>query len=563
MALVDNSFAKCSPAISTNIRQCGTVTLCDAKPLTEDQLTSTYITSGDYKVLGALFQTDFEIKMCETVQNGLYDFFRANSVNLSKKVTSMRVNSGLINIAPFVLARQYSPINNEYWKFTSGTSASGGRWQVTVESTNSIPFDTRSFQADEYVFVTGLTDGNTSVRTSYQVYSSTDNGDGTGVLVLTPRNSGSYLDSDRLVNVVEGLIRRGTNNKSDYEEFCNEAPAYTNWKNVPFWCQTSRTTMCRSEQYNKWRKLLLEGNELYREFGDVDDIQRNKQLGADWQKRWVNAIFWNKPISANQTLAGYDQLEDINTASIGTFDANGAECVGKRANAVGIYEQLAECGRVQDLQGATLSLDSLFKSLYNIKRVREGTGSPGAMSIDLFMDSTMADLFNTAMLNYYKLKSGNVSVTFEVNPAESKSAPFGFSYRSYKLFWPQGLTINVVTHNFFDDAITAAVEAGVGDAERFLWILDFSCIYPGIMATNRQVLKTGDLKALAAIDSSYGCVMNVLSKEQTLTSTTYTVVVECPSGSGILENFAEVIPTVGDNGDAYWTSSSSSNTTAS
>jgi hypothetical protein len=561
MALVDNSFAKCAPAISTNIRQCGSVTLCDAKPITQDQLTSTYMTSGDYKVLGSLFQTDFEIKMCEAVQNGLYDFLRATSVNLSKKIQSQKVNSGLVQIAPFVLARQYSPINNEYWKFTGGQSAAGGRWEVTVESTNSIPFDTRSFQPDEFVFVTGLTDGGTSVRTAYQIYSSTDNGDGTGTLVLTPRNTGSFLDSDRLVNVEEGLIRRGTNNKSDYESFCNEAPAYTNWKNVPFWVQTSRTSMCRSETYDKWRKLLLEGNELYKEFGDVDEIQRNKQLGADWQKRWVNSIFWNKPISANQTLAAYDQLDDITSASVEGLDVGGAECVGKRANAVGIYEQLAECGRVQDLQGATLSLDSLFKALYNIKRVREGVSSPGAMSIDLFMDSTMADLFNTSMLNYFKAKAGNVAVTFEVNPSEAKSAPFGFSYRSYKLFWPQGVTINVITHNFFDDAVTAASAAGVGDAERYLWVLDFSGIYPGILATNRQVLKTGDLKTLAQIDSSYACVLKTLSKEQTLTSTTYTVVVECPSGSGVLENFAQVAPTVGDDGAAYWDTSSSTATT--
>jgi hypothetical protein len=101
----------------------------------------------------------------------------------------------------------------------------------------------------------------------------------------------------------------------------------------------------------------------------------------------------------------------------------------------------------------------------------------------------------------------------------------------------------------------------VGDAERYLWVLDFSGIYPGILATNRQVLKTGDLKTLAQIDSSYACVLKTLSKEQTLTSTTYTVVVECPSGSGVLENFAQVAPTVGDDGAAYWDTSSSTATT--
>jgi len=39
-------------------------------------------------------------------------------------------------------------------------------------------------------------------------------------------------------------------------------------------------------------------------------------------------------------------------------------------------------------------------------------------------------------------------------------------------------------------------------------------------------------------------------------------VVECPSGSGILENFADTIPTVGDDGAAYWSSSTSTTTTA-
>lgn len=562
MALVDNSFAKCLPAISTNIKQCGTVTLCDAKPLTSDQLTDTYMTSGDYKVMGALFQTDFEIRMCEAVQNGLYEFFRANSVNLSKKVQTNRVNSGLVQIAPFVLARQYSPINNNYWRVYSGSSAGGGNWQFNVESTNNIPFDVRSFQATEIVFVSGLTGGGTSVKTAYQIVSSVDNGDGTGQIVATPVNSGSFLDNDRLANVEDGLLRRGTNNKSDFESFCAEAPAYTYWKNVPFWVQTSRTTMCKSETYDKYRKLLLEGNPLYKEFGDVDEIQRNKQLGADWQRRWVEAIFWQKPISANQTLAAYDQLADINTAADGVFDVSGSECVGKRANATGIYEQLAECGRVQDLQGAQLNLPSLFRALYNIMRVRQGIGSSAAMTIDIFTDTTTADKFRTAMFAYYKSKLGaSVDLHANFNVGDSKIAPFGFAYQSYKLLWPQGVTVNIVTSLYFDDAITAATAAGVGDAERYLWILDFSGIYPGILATNRQVLKNGDLKTLAAIDSSYACVMNVLTKENTLTSTTYTVVVECGNSNGVLENFADEVPSNTDDGSTYFDSGASTTTT--
>ena len=542
MALTSNSFKKCTPSLSTNIKQCGTVSLCTADPIEDDELETIFggDTSNNYKINDALFKLDFEIKMCGTVQNGLYDFLMANKVKMDRKVQTDSLNSGLLQIRPFVLARQYDPINHIYYKFSAGT-ASGANWQVTVESTDSIPFDIRSFQAGEIVYVTGLTAGGTSVRTAYSIVSSVAAAGNTGTLVLTGQNAASNLPSSRTEDVTSGLLIRGTNNKSDYEEFCNEAAAFNSARNVPFWTQTSRTSMCRSTTYDKWRKLLLESNQLYREFGDVDEIEKNKQLGADWQTRMVNSFFWNKPISTNQTTALYNSLDDIDTPTSAIFNLNSeAECVGKRANAVGIYEQLAECNRVDDLQGAQVNLNTLFNSLYDIMRVRESSGSSASRSIDIFTDSLTAERFNQGMLAYFKAKSLD-TMRINIDGASTK-AEFGFNYRTYNLFYPQGVTINVITHNFFDDAITAATAAGVTAAERRLWILDFSCIYPGVIASNRVVNKTGDLQALAAVDQSYACVMNVLSKENTLTSTTWTVVVECPKASLVLENFSDAVP---------------------
>ena len=62
-------------------------------------------------------------------------------------------------------------------------------------------------------------------------------------------------------------------------------------------------------------------------------------------------------------------------------------------------------------------------------------------------------------------------------------------------------------------------------------------IYPGIIASNRVVHKTGDLADLAKSDSSYACVMNNPTKETTLNSTTWTAIVECPTDNLIIENF--------------------------
>jgi hypothetical protein len=545
MALTSTSFSKCSPSLSTNIKQCGTVTLCTADPVESDELATVFggDSSNNYRITQVLFQQDLEIKMCGTVQNGLYDFLMANKMNLSHRIQSTKINSGLMQITPFVLAKQYDPINNNYYKFTGGQS-SGDNWQVTVESTDSIPFDVRSFQAGDVVYITGLTAGGTSVRTAYTIVSAVAASGNTGTLVLDPQNSASNLPATRTENVTTGLLIRGTNNISDYEEYCKEAAVFSNHKLVPFWIQTSRNSMCKSDTYDKWRKLLLADNPLYREFGDVDEIEKNKQLGADWQRRWVNAVFWNKPLP-NQTLAGYNSLAQISTPTNSNLDATEeAECIGRRANAVGVYEQLAECGRIDDLQGAQLNMNILFNSFYNIMRVREANGSASAHSIDVFTDTITAEKINQAMVSYYKDKSQDtLRMNVDIDKPASE-AKFGFRYRSYPLFYPQGVTFNVVTHHFFDDALTAAAAAGVTAAERRLWVLDFSGIYPGILAANRVVHRTGDLKKLAEIDNSFACVMKTNTKQQTLNSVTWTVVVECPKSSLVIENFASTVPAI-------------------
>lgn len=554
-----NAFAKCAPAITSNIKQCGSVTICNAVPPTEADLATMYQTSGDFRVMEALFHHDFEIKMCEAVQNGLYDFFMANKVSVRKTMQTRRLPGGLIEIAPFVLGRQYSPINNAYWNFDSG-QASGGNWQVNVYSATNIPADVRSFPVDMRLFANGMSVGGSATKTQWQVLSATSAGGGAHVvLVLAPQNAGSYLPADKLASPVRGFLMRGTPNKSDFEKWCNEQPAYLNWRNVPFWVETTRTSMCKSSQYDKWRELVLADNALYREFFDLDDIQKNKQLANDWQRRLVDQMFWGKALPG-QDMNNYDSLDTIESFDLtaGTevsdlsIGADSGTCVGKRANAIGIYEQLAQCGRVNDLQSAQLNLPALFVELYNMMRVREGNNHPNPYVFDIFTDSVTADALNTAMLQYYNNKSDgmarlNVNGDGFVANNKTKKANFGFSYRSFDLFWPAGVTINIVTHHFFDDMITAANNAAQGVANfintgRVLWVLDFTGIYPGILASNRVVAKTGDLKTLAAINTSFACVLKVNTQEQTLISLMWTMIVECPNSSLILENFSAAIP---------------------
>lgn len=554
-------FSKCSPNIRTNIKQCGSVTICDAAPMTVDDLTDAYLKSGEFRVMDSLLQHEMEIKMCESVQNGLYDFMMANRVNLSHKLKPNQKNPGLIEIKPFIEAKQYSPINNEYWLVTNGEDTEDG-YSCRVSSTTNIPADVRSFPVGMRVFIDGVSQGGAATHTAWAVVTATL-GVGYVTLLLTAQNSASHLDPDKLgypTGTERGIMTRGTPNVSEWEKYCYEGPAYLDWKYVPFWIETIRDSMCWSELYNQWRTLLLSGNYLYKKYYDLDEVSKNKQLGADWQKRIVRGMFSNKPLP-NQTPALYDNLEDITTFDINTvpgapeIGVDGGRCVGKRANAVGIYEQLAECNRVFDMLGGQLNIADLAQLLYNMFRVRQGNGHPRPEVFDLFMDSVYAELFNQAMLAYWNAKSqnmarlnlngeGTVPKLNNQGRVEPKAAKFGFYYTQWQLTWPQGMTINIITHTYFDDALTAAAVAGTANetAQRCIWILDFTGIYPGIINSDRQVHDTGKLKELATLLPDFACVMRVPSQQQTLLSLTYTVVVECPNGNAVLENIALAIP---------------------
>ena len=99
-------------------------------------------------------------------------------------------------------------------------------------------------------------------------------------------------------------------------------------------------------------------------------------------------------------------------------------------------------------------------------------------------------------------------------------------------------------------------------AERRLWILDFTGIYPGVIAANRVVHNTGDLKKLAEIDNSFRCVMKTNTRQTTLSSTTWTVVVECPKSSLVLENFSDAVPATSDSTAKYPIDGTTETTTA-
>jgi hypothetical protein len=160
------------------------------------------------------------------------------------------------------------------------------------------------------------------------------------------------------------------------------------------------------------------------------------------------------------------------------------------------------------------------------------------------------------MIAYYKADGPLDSITWDAGRTNLFG---GFYAQSYNLHHPAGVTMNIITNEFFDDMVTTAKigdsrqyrsggtnAVADGSAGRFLMILDLGGgIYPGMIDSNRVVHSTGNLDDLAKVNQDYACVMKNPTKEVTLNSQTWTAIVECPLDNLIIENFDSQVPVTG------------------
>ncbi len=483
--------------------------------------------------------------MCGARVNGLYDLLMANARPMGKLISKQTVRGGYDEIQPFILASQKSIINAEFWEVIGsiGTTTTATFYVI---NRNGIELDPQWFVVNNYVYIASRTAGGSSARTCWEVtqcVATTYSGVNVLALTCTGRSAASYSSINQSALPTRGVLVRGTNNINDFEQWCHNRPALNPNKRVPFWIQTSRYTLCSDQLYEETFARLVKNNEYFRIFGDVPLAERNRQLGEIAQREWLNSFFWNGRLNTNQTLSLYRSLPQISTYASGDLYLPGSEgrCVGFRANAVGVYEQLLECGRVYDLQGQDLNLLEFFDIIYQLVRNRDAMGSSmDTHQVDILTDTTTAYQFELAMIDYYRSQYGSDTLRVNVTPGEM--ADLGLKWNSYKLLWPAGVTLSVISHFYFDDLASAATTAGMEGSGKFMFILNWPGIYPGIVASNRKQFTSGALQDLAKIDESFACVMERPTSTVTMNSTTWTAVVECPQDNLILENFSNRKP---------------------
>lgn len=533
MAISPNIFEKCVPAISTDVNRCGSVTLCNISQPGADELATFFggDTETNWKILDALFLVDYEAKACQAKQNGLYDLVTANRTAMPGRFALEPKSKDLIEIKPFINVFRDGIVNNNFWSASNG-QANGDNWQVDVVSQGQVPADVRWFPTGLRVFIEGVTAGGTKTYTAWEVVSATAVTTDKVRLVLESQNENSNFTATQLTDPVTGLLIRGVPNVSLYESYCATVPGLNTRQQTPSWIEWTRVSTCQDEIYEKYHRLLKENNPRYKEYGDIETVKRNRQALEDHQISWVNQWFFGKALP-NQNENDWTTLEQI---TVPTNDSLAlpfeGRCMGYKANAIGVLEQLKECNRVFDAQGKALNLYELFNALYNIMRVRKTNGG-NAKRIDIITDSWFRKQIQQAMIEYFNtISAGLIRFNMELG----RSNDLGFDFDVYKLDYPN-IEVAFISHEYFDDRVDAMRQA-TGNESRFLWVIDFADIKTWVFDTDRTVLTSGTPADIAKVDSSQLCIPKRPRQTWTHTSQAWSVFVECPGRHMLVEGIS-------------------------
>lgn len=579
VAVGEKFAAQCSPVISTNYDTCGTVTRTTINHLNVSELNALFAPGGLFADLDAWFKYSIEMKACGVRRYVLYDLIMANAdrTNFRAAVSGTKVSKGPGLLHPFVLAKQMTVVNRGHYKLSNGWATGGYTAEVTgpltatqiastvlttgankriirVEPRHDITPDPNWFRSRDLIHIFTVEGNGAHYHGVWRTLASAVDASLTYIdVVVEDGNIGSTEPYNAAPGDSAGLgyIIPGCNNVNDFESWCQNLPNIDPRKRVPFWFNTSRYARCIDSEYRAVYKRLYDSNPAFREFGDIDLAQRNAQDELESMQRFVNDFFYSKPISGNQTLTNWQSLDPILTPDgAGLVTGLGGKTVGYRAQFSGIREQLRTCDRVFDIQGNPLNLEEWFQLNYDISRARSKQGKK-VTRIDWWTSSQYRATIFDGMLKYYKEMYQD---TFRTNYSlDGKNENLGITFDTYKVRWPSGIEIAVMSDEYFDDRRNEFSDIfGLNDdgaSGNLLVCLEIGSpgpqggsIYWAQIASNRRTHTTAELAQLGRLDSTYRCVMETLSIEQTLKSDTGTAVVECPLNNAWMEGMSDATP---------------------
>lgn len=534
----------CNPRIISVDDSCGcTLTRADIRAMTpqifEDQ---GFIEYGMDRVIG---QTK-EARMTGVPERSLTDLFLSRTVKIN---TNKVINQSVI--APFIEIPQRHNVNANYFLIQSGVvdpnagvgSIPASAWDLTVINEAS-QFATPLVSLEKY-FLPGrfiivlLKDTTTGVGRSlmFKIISAA-NADSGGVskalLVVEPNYSAAgwaaLSGAEKAVyQPTHGLIMPLANSVSNYESWCYNDASENTMKLLVFWLQTIRETFCYNDEYLKALTAPLT-SQYFKQFRTLDLAKQRKRQAMLAEYAYYNTIFFGQRINEQQTVENYRNLPQV-------VDPANPSCVLEyKANTLGLRQQLSDCGKVTDMQGAALDLDVIKALLYSLRRNRS-IDSGNVTRIDAFTDRFTADNILTIMIQYYKDKYGWDTTRF-YKPGEKLmfENQIMWNYNVFE-FPDEGVELAVIVDPFFDDYL-AAFPAADKSRGRFFWLIDWSDFAIGLAGTASATRQTN------VADNLYNCVITPNVNHYQLSSKTIAAMIQDPNRHALVENFSDSCPTL-------------------
>ncbi len=546
MSLIDN----CSPKLITVDETTG----CTLTRASISAWTSQDVEDLGLKEVGMdriIAQTK-ELRMTGVKQRAMTDLFMSR-IRPGKAGTlgGNQNGAGGSIISPFTLVPQRSVVNSNNFVIESaaaddaaGTTVSGivhhsGAWTIKVIN-EAGQFATTLSELQRYFlrgkFVTVFTlDPVTGAhrRLQFKVIDS-HNADAGGVSKATidlapPYSEDGWADltSDEkaVYNPTTGVVINMANSVSNYESWCYQYPAVNTLKLRDFWWQTVRSTWAYDDQYIKALQAPLTGT-WFQKFRTLSIAEQRKQQGDMEERDLFNTLMHGQRANENQTDTRYKFLDQV------VDPANPTCLIEYKSNTLGYETQLAECGRVIDMNGAALDIDMIKALLYAMRRHR---GLDGMVEIDAFGDRFTYVLWQTAFLAYVKDRYGLETTRF-YTPGQKLTFQNQVLWNYDKFEFPEdGVIVNFFHDDAFDDFLSAFPQDIKAAGRQLLfpdWS-DFNVAMAGAQSVNRQT---------NIADNLYNCVITPNVTHYQLQSKTIQCQLGDPNRHLMIRNFSDECP---------------------
>src|ERR1041385_8155963 len=359
-------------------------------------------------------------------ESTLQTLLMSRITNIKGALNKSKISASESVILPYISRRQKRNINSNYWKIASGTPTPGrgssaslppSAWDVVVQNNPSPLGNTlvnleQYFLPGKYMFIEySDATSNTAYSLAYKILGAATSGGVTTVTILPNYSDAGWaaLTSNQQLPyqiggvsggaAVTGTIAYlGVNSVSDFESYGGQDNAENTNSLIHFFLQTSRLVHEYTDEYLKALNAALTSN-FFKIFRQLPLAEQKRIQQAKYDRDMLNSSFYGQAIDENQSVETYTKLPTVR-------DPANPNCVLEyKSNALGFSTLLSNCSRVLDHQGNALNLDTLFQTLYLVKRAREADGST-VDTVDCMTDRFTAGIIHDVMIAFYKAKYG-------------------------------------------------------------------------------------------------------------------------------------------------------------